>query len=250
MTPMLATPAQIEATGQISPASHGSAPETGKTRSRADSLKNGLAGVSVVLPARDAAEVERLAGSFRAELKPVGDVGDVLVRRMAVHAVRMDRAVVQEAAALTARVREATDAFRNAFWGDGDYRKLLAEAGNRALFDDSKEGILARKYEAASERAFHRALKELRRMRAESERAFVEAATAPATVEGTPAEGSAPSEKLGSFFPAEPSSETAAPEPMPAPAMQRALALISASLGWDAGLDAHFDIPVAIGRPR
>ena len=43
-----------------------------------------------------------------------------------------------------------------------------AEAPARALFDDSKEGILARKYEAASERALYRALRELREVRAGS----------------------------------------------------------------------------------
>jgi hypothetical protein len=43
-----------------------------------------------------------------------------------------------------------------------------AEAADRAMFDDSKEGILARKYEAACERAMYKALRELRAMQAES----------------------------------------------------------------------------------
>jgi hypothetical protein len=66
-----------------------------------------------------------------------------------------------------------------------------AEAADRAMFDDSKEGILARKYEAACERAMYKALKELKAMQAESTE--VEDDQAP--------EPEAP-ETLGSFFPA------------------------------------------------
>ncbi len=43
-----------------------------------------------------------------------------------------------------------------------------AEAVNRALFDPSKEAILARKYEAATERALFRTLKELRHVEADA----------------------------------------------------------------------------------
>ena len=42
-----------------------------------------------------------------------------------------------------------------------------AEAVDRALFDPSKEAILARKYEAATERAMYKALKEYRQVEAE-----------------------------------------------------------------------------------
>jgi hypothetical protein len=43
-----------------------------------------------------------------------------------------------------------------------------AEAVDRALFDPSPEAILARKYEAAAERALYKALKELRQVEAEA----------------------------------------------------------------------------------
>ena len=43
-----------------------------------------------------------------------------------------------------------------------------AEAVDRALFDPSKEAILARKYEAATERAMYKALKELREVESEA----------------------------------------------------------------------------------
>ena len=47
--------------------------------------------------------------------------------------------------------------------------RLRAEAGDRALFDPSKEATLARRYEAAAERGFFKALKELRHRAAEAE---------------------------------------------------------------------------------
>ncbi len=60
-----------------------------------------------------------------------------------------------------------------------------AEAGSRALFDASKDAQLARKYEAAAERGFFRALRQLKETQA------LGAAEAPP----------APAAPLGSFFP-------------------------------------------------
>jgi hypothetical protein len=65
-----------------------------------------------------------------------------------------------------------------------------AEAADRAMFDDSKEGILARKYEAACERSMYKALKELKAMQAESTEVESDQPPAPE-----------PAEELGSFFP-------------------------------------------------
>ncbi|WP_435017573.1 hypothetical protein TA3x_005188 [Tundrisphaera sp. TA3] len=248
---MPASPAQIEANRRNSLRSTGPKTEEGKASSRANALKHGMTGAGVVLLAEDTARVERLAESFRAELKPDGDVGDVLVRRMAVHAVRMDRAVVQETAALATHVREAKRAFMAS---DDRYadnaRTLRDEAANRALFDASKEAVLARKYEAASERGFHAALKELRRMRAEAGRAVVEEAPAPAPVAEAPAEASESAGKLASSFLDGPAPVVDDLEPGLSPAVHRAVALTSAFRGWETGLETHSDIPIAIGRPR
>ncbi|WP_435016219.1 hypothetical protein TA3x_003783 [Tundrisphaera sp. TA3] len=240
---MPATPAQIEANRKNALKSTGPASEEGKARSRANSLKHGMTGAGVVLPKEDAAEVERLADAFRAELKPEGEVGEALVRRMAVHVVRMDRAVVQESAALSTHVREAKEAFMASSDRYVDNaRTLRNEAANRALFDASKEAILARKYEAASERGFHRCLKELRRMRAESLR---DAEEAPA-VAPMPAEASAPPAELASIFPAP--SRPIAPSALttPAPALPRP----TPPKARPAALPDHCDIPITIGRAR
>ena len=65
-----------------------------------------------------------------------------------------------------------------------------AEAASRAIFDPSKEAILARKYEAASERGLYRALREFRDLQAE---VIVDKGV-----------GTAPVGELGSFSPASP----------------------------------------------
>ncbi|WP_435018226.1 hypothetical protein TA3x_000177 [Tundrisphaera sp. TA3] len=234
---MPASPAQIEANRRNSLKSTGPTSEDGKSRSRANSLKHGMTGSGIVLPREDAAEVDRLTEAFRAELKPAGEAGAVLVRRMAVHAVRMERAVVQETAALSGRVREATDAFMaSSDRYAGNARALRADAANRALFDDSKGAILARKYEAASERGFHQALKEVRRMRAEADTAAVEEAAIAAAVARAVEEASEPTGQLASFF-------QAPPAPIPAPPTPSRVA-------WGPAPEGHCDIPMAIGRAR
>jgi len=85
-----------------------------------------------------------------------------------------------------------------------DHAAIAAEragAADRALFDPSKEAILARKYEAAAERGIYRALRELRQVEAEY------AASLAASPD--PDEDSGP---LGSSLPA---AEDPEPEPSP-----------------------------------
>src|SRR5438270_10509757 len=108
---MPASEAQILANRANAARSTGPKTEEGKARSRGNALKHGLTGAGVVLPEADAAEVERLSSAFRAELQPPGEVGAILVRRLAVLAVRMDRAADHEAAAVAERVRRALEEF-------------------------------------------------------------------------------------------------------------------------------------------
>ena len=137
----------------------------GKEQSRRNALKHGMTGAGVVLPNEDAAEVERRFAAFQSELQPSGEVGEALVRRAAVCSVRMDRGVAQETAALSERVRQAeADFVAPEGVEPEEAARLRAEAGRRAMFDPSKEASLARKYEAAAERGFFRALKELRQL--------------------------------------------------------------------------------------
>ena len=211
----------------------------GREQSRQNSFKHGMTGAGVVLSNEDAAEVERRSKAFRSELNPSGEVGEVLVRRAAVCSVRMDRGVAQETAALSERVRQAeADFVAPEGVSPEEAAKLRAEAGRRALFDPSKEASLARKYEAAAERGFFRALKELRQLEKQ------------AKADESAVEEEAYRRALGSFLPigevvaaAEP--EPPAPAPMPAPRVIKQPRTILLE-----HIPGYSDVPFAIGRPR
>jgi len=242
---MTASPAQIEANRRNAARSTGPKTPEGKARSRGNSYKHGLTGDGVVLPEEDAAEVERLARAFRAELDPPGEVGDVLVRRMALLSVRMARCVEQETAALSDRVRAALDDFEAPEGADAEQAaRLRAEAGRRAMFDPSKEACLARKYEAAAERSFFRSLREIRQLRKESSRS-------PASE--IEAQARASLARLGSFLQAEAPARPTPPKPSPPaspapPAPSRPLP--APSPAWNPADPGHFDLPFAIGLAR
>ena len=137
----------------------------GKEQSRRNALKHGLTGAGVVLPEADAAEVERRSDAFAEELNATGEVGLALARRAALNSVRMERGADQQTAALSERARRVEAEFvAPEGVSDEEAARLRAEAVRRAMFDPSKEATLARRYEAAAERNFFRALKELRQM--------------------------------------------------------------------------------------
>ena len=108
----------------------------GKEASRANAYKHGLAGAGVVLPEREAAEVERRYAAYVAELKPSGEIGRNLALRAATLSVRMERCVDRENADLTDRVRSARAEFEAPEGVDAPLAvKLRVEAGRRAAFD-------------------------------------------------------------------------------------------------------------------
>jgi RecG-like helicase len=160
---MPASEARIAANRENSKRSTGPTTEEGKVRSRANSLKHGLTGAGVVLVEADAAEVERRSASFAIELNAVGEVGQALARRAALNSVRMERAADQQEAALLEHVREVEEVFEAPEGLDeAEIARLRRQSARRSMFDDSKEAVLARKYEAAAERSFFRCIKELR----------------------------------------------------------------------------------------
>ncbi len=164
----------------------------GKEASRANAYKHGLTGSGTVLPEREAAEVQRRYVTFCAEAKPTGEIGYSLALRAATLSVRLERCATHETAVLADRVRRAEADFEAPEGLDpAEERKLREAAGHRALFDASAEASLARKYEAAAERGFFRALKELR----QHERAL------------RAAEAASEDEALGSILPGELSDE-------------------------------------------
>ena len=162
---MPASEARILANQRNAALSTGPRTEAGKQNSRANALKHGLTGAGVVLPEADVAEVERRSAAFAAETNASGEIGLALARRAALSSVRMERAADQQSAALTDRIRKVEAEFVAPEGVSGEEAaRLKAEAARIAMFDPSKEASLARKYEAAAERGFFRALKELRQM--------------------------------------------------------------------------------------
>jgi hypothetical protein len=239
---MPASPAQIAANQANSARSTGPRTSEGKSRSRANSFKHGLTGAGVVLPEEDAAEVERLSESFRTELKAEGDVGRTLARRMATMSVRMDRCVDQETAARTERVLKAMDDFEAPEGLDAaEVERLRNEAGRRALFDSSKEATQVRKYEAAAERAFFRAFKELRQLKNDSAKDPVAEIT-----KQTAAQFKSSLKELGSFLPAK-----ATPAPAPAQPTKSSLKHLETPLmPLNLAPSGVSFVPLSVGRAR
>jgi hypothetical protein len=223
----------------------------GKERSRGNALKHGLTGAGVVIADAEAAEVERLAQSLQRELKPSGDLGRTLVRRMALMAVRMDRCANHEAATLAQNATLAGAEF-DAEWPEVEgqldpvRRQMRIQAVNQTLFDPSKEACLARKYEAAAERCFFRSLKELRQIEkaARAENAVPEAGTQDAML-GSLLQAKSVLDELdesrrgpASKPVAAPSRGAPKPAPMPSPMPPTAPRATSGA----------FEVPFSIGR--
>ncbi len=157
--------ARIRANQANSAKSTGPKTVEGKQQSRRNALKHGLTGAGVVLPNEDVAEVERRFEAFRDDLQPSGEVGEVLARRAAFLSVRLERCVSEETARLSGRIRQADADFVPPEATDAStVAQLKAEAKARAMFDPSPEASRARSYEAAAERGFFRALKEIREL--------------------------------------------------------------------------------------
>ena len=144
---MAASEAQIRASQENGSKSKGPISIEGKNISRENSYKHGLT-ATVVFPEREAEEIERLCASFVNELKAPGDLGLVLAYHAARMSVRMERCGEYENAMLTERVRKALAEYEVPEGLDeSGIAKLRAEISKQALFDDSKEATLSRKYE-------------------------------------------------------------------------------------------------------
>ena len=163
---MRCSPAKLEANRKNAAKSCGSKTDEGKEASRRNALKHGLAGAGVAPIAEDEAEVTRRTEAFTAELKPTGEIAHALVRRAALHSVRMDRGAKHESAMIAEAIGLVMAEFDENYATDPDHPEVdaveRARAAHRALFDPSPEAVLARRYEAAAERGFFRALRELK----------------------------------------------------------------------------------------
>jgi hypothetical protein len=225
--------ARIRANQQNALLSTGPKTSEGKEKSRQNALKHGLTGEGVVLIDEDAAEVERRYLAMSDEMRPSGEMGKALVRRLATLSVRLERSVLQENATLKERVLRAEADFEVPEGLDDDEAdRLRAEAGRRALFDPSKEATLARKYEAAAERGLFRSLKEFRQVEREAKTARF----GPDPAEARKA--------LGSFLPVETIQSILDDLPVATPSKPaRPVANLANSPSR-----ASFEVPMTIGR--
>lgn len=231
---MPASEAQIKASQINGRKSKGPVSDSGKLISRSNSYKHGLTSTKVI-PELEAAEVQRRYSSFCKDLHATGDVEFTLALRAATLSVRMERCVQYENAMLTERVREAeADFIPPEGVDEATVTRLRDEAGKRALFDDSKPAILARKYEAAAERGFFRALKELRQHQKAQTAAMKE------EFEG----------ELGSFSPDDMSDEEfdRMYVEMTNPSPRRSTPPVN--LDDLVSLDKGVDVPISIGKRR
>ncbi len=255
---MPASEAQIASNKANSLKSSGPKTAEGKARSRGNALKHGLTGAGIALPIEDAAEVDRLQRNLESEMKPSGELGRTLVRRMALLSVRMDRCVAHETASLTIAIEEAEAEF-DAEWpavegeDNPDREQARIDVGRLALFDMSPEACLARKYEAAAERGFFRTLKEFRQVEKQAKASGISPEVAPNR------------SPLGSFLPevmippapaprpAQPAPRPAQPAPKAPPVAAKAIApapkpLPKLPVALEMSSRSHFDVPFAIGR--
>jgi hypothetical protein len=109
----------------------------------------------------DVVEIERRYKDFCEELQPQGALSSTLLKRAATLAVRMEGCAMHQIATSEDRVTRALNELEATEGLDPEV--LIArrnETRHLASFDPSKEASMARKYEAAAERGFFRALKE------------------------------------------------------------------------------------------
>ena len=118
---MTCSPARLAANRANSLRSCGPKTPEGKARSRANSLKHGMAGSGIVVPPVDSAEVERRTAAMQDEMRPRTEMGRYLVGRLAELTVRVERCSRQERAAHDLRVTHAEAAFDEARIAEVDH---------------------------------------------------------------------------------------------------------------------------------
>ena len=142
----MSTTAQVLANQQNAQRSTGPATESGKAASSQNNFRHGLTGAFRVLPSEDQAEFDELLVSLRAEHQPSTPTESILVDNMAQHHW------------LAQRAQRLQD--------------LALSEGLPAKQQDHQFALFLR-YQTTNERAFHRCLQDLLKLRAERRRAEI-----------------------------------------------------------------------------
>jgi hypothetical protein len=139
----MASTAQITANQINSQSSTGPRTEVSKETSSRNNFRHGLASNQILIPGEDPAEFETMREGFVADQKPVGIIEAALVNNMANHYWLAQRAIRLQTAAFT-------------------------DTGV-----DEKKLALYLRYQSTHDRAFHKCLNDLAKLRAERRRAQI-----------------------------------------------------------------------------
>jgi hypothetical protein len=137
----MATAAQIQANRRNAQNSCGPKTNKGKSRSRCNSLRHGLAAVTIlpVLPQEDPKKLEELIQNLESDLQPQTADERILVQQAALLAYSIERGERLETAHLAGRVRKAARHRLRRL--NARRRKQLRELGRRLLYIAGPEEI-------------------------------------------------------------------------------------------------------------
>ncbi len=142
----MSTAAQIAANQQNAKLSHGPATDEGKAKSCLNNFRHGLTGAFCVLPFEDQEEFDTLRLGLRAEYQPKTVTETLLVEKMAQHYWLLQRAL---------KLQDLT---------------FHAEL---PVCEQEKQLALYLRYQTTNDRAFHKALDQLLKLRAERRKAEI-----------------------------------------------------------------------------
>ena len=155
------TDRQLAANRQNAQKSTGPKTPEGRAAVRLNGVKHGLTASTIILPGESESDFESLLHSFESEHNPSTPTEQALVRQMAMAQWRLLRLYRVEAAFFDLRLAES-DRFA------GEIYKSLDDTGRLAYIVNNSPQTLTNlsRIEARLERSFHKALQELRRLRA------------------------------------------------------------------------------------
>jgi hypothetical protein len=164
----MSSPAQILANQANSRQSIGPSTAEGKRTASSNSMKHGLTSKQVVIPGEDPAEFEDLRTGLHTDWKPANTQESVLVDQIAQHAWRLNRARRLETASFDRFMPNLAGATRTGRNGRTEIVPVDPEEALATAFHTNTQAFEnLRRYEAAIERSYYKAITELRKLQQE-----------------------------------------------------------------------------------